>query len=85
MSLEITSNADNSIGVSALMFLIYHLKLNIDVMFDPSQAVHNDMNLAVAFAGLRWHLLMTLLQINVPSGQTVRNHHQKLGFHMLCN
>ena len=54
--------------MAALSFAVWFNKLNIDISFDPSHGVHNDMLNAVKFAGLKSHLHMTLLRLNVPHG-----------------
>ena len=56
------------IGVSALSFASWYQSLNIDIFFDPSHGVHNDMLNVVKFADLKTHLMMSLLRINVPCG-----------------
>ena len=56
------------IGVCAIAFAIYELGLNIDPNFDISHGLHNDAMNAINNAGLKSHLLMTLLRLNVPLG-----------------
>ena len=55
-------------GVCALAFLLYVLKYNVDVFFDPAHGVHNDVLNAIYAAGLRAHLFLTLLRLNIPCG-----------------
>ena len=48
--------------------MIYNLELNIDVFFDISHGLHNDLANAVNDSGLKSHILMTLLRLNVVVG-----------------
>lgn len=55
-------------GVSALCFALHRLGACIDVQFDPSHGVWNDLLGGIKAARLFEHLLLSMLRLNVPVG-----------------
>lgn len=65
LSLSPDQGAD---GVSAICFMVHHLRCVVDVAFDPSHACWNDMLSGIKGAHLYEHLLLSMIRLNVPCG-----------------
>jgi len=55
-------------GVCALNFATRRLRMNIDITFDPSHGLNNDIWLAFSDVGLRAEMLLWLVCFNVAHG-----------------
>ena len=55
-------------GVAALCYMSYQMHMVVELAWDPSHGVWNDLKNGLKFAGLFDHLLLSLLRLNVPVG-----------------
>lgn len=55
-------------GLSAICYMVHHLRCNVDVAFDASHACWNDLLAGIKCAHLYDHLLLSMIRLNVPCG-----------------